>query len=103
MLYEQEVNILDEYNLGRDDFTKKVNLTGPKTSALINELNIQNDPECLRIIDIKSSMFKRYTTKALDMLREALDHDIDIDIDVVWNNSNAAPYEHRLYFFTDQG
>jgi hypothetical protein len=32
-LIKQEINILDKYNLGRDDLAKKLDLTGPKTKV----------------------------------------------------------------------
>lgn len=79
---KQEINIWDKYNMGRNDLAKKVGLTGPKTGALILELNLQDDPDCYKLLRRKSSQFKGYSKKALDRLRQALDDGIDIN--AVW-------------------
>ena len=83
-LIKQEINIWDKYNMGRDDLAKKLNLTGPKTSALILELQIQKDPECFKVLRRKSASFKGYSKKALDQLRQALAQGVDIE--AVWQN-----------------
>ena len=76
---KQEINIWDKYNMGRDDLARKLGLTGPKTSALILELQLQNDPECFKVLRRKASKFKGYSKKALDQLRKEIDGGIDID------------------------
>ena len=88
-LIKQEINIWDKYNMGRDDLAKKLKLTGPKTSALIIELQIQEDPECFKILKRKSTSFKGYSKKALDQLRQALINGIDVD--AVWQK-----HRHRF-------
>lgn len=79
---KQEINIWDKYNLGRDDLAKKLGISGPRTSALIMELGIQDDPECFKILRRKSSKFKGYSKIALDRLRDAIDGGIDVE--AVW-------------------
>ena len=81
-LIKQEVNIWDKFNMGRDDLAKKLKLSGPRTSALIVELKIQDDPECFKVLRRKSSKFKGYSKKALDLLRKAITDGLDVD--VVW-------------------
>ena len=88
-LIKQEINIWDKYNMGRDDLAKKLKLTGPKTSALILELQIQEDPDCFKILKRKSTSFKGYSKKALDLLRQALRDGIDVDS--VWQK-----HRHRF-------
>lgn len=78
-LIKQEVNIWDKYNLGRDDLAKKLGITGPKTSALIFELKIQDDQDCFKVLKRKSTIFKGYSKKALDKLQSAIDNGIDVD------------------------
>jgi len=80
---KQEVNIWDKFNLGRNDLAKKLGITGPKTSALILELGIQEGPNCFKILRRKSSTFKGYSKAALDKLQSAIKDGIDID--AVWN------------------
>lgn len=82
MLIKQEINIWDKYNMGRNDLAEKLGLTGPKTGALMLELKIPEDPECFKVLRRKSSKFKGYSKKALDLLRQSLDDGIDIDY--VW-------------------
>ena len=88
-LIKQEINIWDKYNLGRDDLAKKLGITGPKTSALILELRIQDDPESFKILRRKSTSIKGYSKKALDEIRQALERGIEIDD--VWQ-------KHRHHF-----
>jgi hypothetical protein len=88
-LIKQEVNIWDKYNLGRDDLAKKLGISGPRTSALITELGIQEDPECFNILTRKSSQFKGYSKTALDRLRAAIEGGIDVE--AVWQK-----HRHRF-------
>ena len=76
---KQEVNIWDKYNLGRDDLAKKLGITGPKTSALILELKIQDDPDCFKVLRRKLTTFKGYSKTALDRLQSAINDGIDLD------------------------
>ncbi len=81
-LIKQEINIWDKYNLGRDDLASKLGISGPRTSALILELRIQDDPECFKVLNRKSTTFKSYSKMALDKLQSALDNGINVD--AVW-------------------
>ncbi len=78
-LLKQGINIWDKFNLRRGDLASKLGLTGPKTSALIIELKIQDDPACFHELTRKSSTFKGYSKKALGTLREAMSNGIDIE------------------------
>lgn len=81
-LVKHEINIWDKFNLGRDDLATKLGISGPRTSALIVELKIQEDVDCYRILRRKSSSFKGYSKKALDILKGALDSGLDVD--AIW-------------------
>lgn len=78
-LVKQEVNIWDKYNLGRDDLAKKLGLSGPKTSALLLELGIQDDQDCFKVLRRKSSTFKGYSKAALDRLQSAINNGVDVE------------------------
>jgi len=79
---KQEVNVWDKYNLGRDDLAKKLGISGPRTSALILELKLQDEEGCYKVLRRKSTVFKCYSKIALDRLRSAIDGGLDVD--AVW-------------------
>ena len=68
--------------MGRDDLATKLALTGPRTSAIIEELEILKDPDCFKLLRRKKSQFKGYSKRALDRIRKALDEGLDVD--AVW-------------------
>lgn len=88
-LIKQEVNIWDKYNLGRDDLAKKLGISGPKTSALILELKMQDDQDCFKVLRRKSTVFKGYSKTALDHLQSAITGGVDIE--AIWE-------KHRIKF-----
>lgn len=77
----KRVNELDFYNLGRDQLADKVGLSGPKTSAVIWCLKLQEDVECFKQLTIGQSKFNRYSQKAIDRTKEAL---INTPADDMW-------------------
>jgi hypothetical protein len=85
---KQQIDPWDVYTLSRDDLAKKIGLTGPKTHALIYELNLQSDPDCYKELRKKSLVFRGYSKKTLDLLRKAKS---SLDIDEVWQRQR-----HRL-------
>jgi len=85
---KQEVNLWDVFTMSRDDLAEKLDLSGPRTHALIYELKLQSDSGCYRELKKKSLVFKGYSKKALDRLREAKD---SVDLVEVWNR-----HKHRL-------
>ena len=87
-LIKQEVNLWDTFNLSRDDLAAKLGLTAPRTHALIFELGIQTDPACYRELRKKSVLFKGYSKKALEKLRDAKEL---VDLDQVWKK-----HRHKL-------
>ena len=86
---KQEVNIWDKYNLGRDNLAERLGLSGPKTSALILELGIQEDPECFKILRRNKTTSKGYSKVALDRLRNAIGEGINVN--AVWEK-----HRHRF-------
>lgn len=77
----KRINELDFYNLGRDQLANKVGLTGPKTTAAVWYSKLQEDPECFKDIIIGKSRFGRYSQKAIDRLKKALQSE---DIEEIW-------------------
>jgi hypothetical protein len=68
----KRVDELGFYSLGRDDLAKKVNLSGPKTTAVIRFLKLQADSECYKQVTIGKARFDRYSQKAITAIQETL-------------------------------
>lgn len=79
---KQQIDPWDVFTMSRDDLAKKLLLSGPRTHALIYELSLQSDPECYKELRKKSQVFKGYSKKALDRLRQAK---TELNIDEVWS------------------
>ncbi len=69
----RRVTELGFYNLDRDQLAKKVDLTGPKTTAVIRYLDLKNRPDCCKEIIIGKSKFLRYSQNAIGTIKKALD------------------------------
>jgi hypothetical protein len=82
----RRVNELDFYNLGLNDLAKKVQLSAPKTLAVITALGLQQDPECFKLIKIGKTEAKRYSQKAVPLIQE---HVRNHDIDDTWRHHGA--------------
>jgi Domain of unknown function (DUF3644) len=80
-IVKQQIDPWDVYTMSRDDLAKKLGLTGPRTHALIYELNLQGDAECYKELRKKSQVYKGYSKKALDLLRLAKN---EMNIEEIW-------------------
>ena len=78
----KRVNELDYYSLGRDPLAEKVGLSGPRTTALIKHLKLQENSDYFKQITIGRVKFNRYSQKAITRLQDAL---ASVDMDEVWN------------------
>ena len=78
---EKRVDELGFYSLGLNQLAEKLGLSPPKALALIQHLKLQDDKDCFKAIRIGSATFKRYSTKCLEHLREAL---TVVDMNKVW-------------------
>jgi hypothetical protein len=74
------------YNLGRDQLAKKVNLSGPKTTAVIRFLKLKDDPDCFKQFTFGKSKHDRYSSKAIQMIQNALKKH---SIDEIWKSHGA--------------
>jgi hypothetical protein len=74
----KRVDELSFYSLGRDQLAAKVGVTGPKATAFIRFLNLQNDPECFKRFSVGKTKFDRYSPKAITVMQEAISkHGVD--------------------------
>jgi hypothetical protein len=79
----KRVDELGFYNLGRDQLANKVGLSGPRTTAIIRFLRLQDDPECFKEFTIGKSKHQRYSQKAIAKLTKAL---AEHSIEDIWRN-----------------
>lgn len=79
----KRVDELSFYSLGRDQLAAKVGLTGPKATAFIRFLDLQNDPECFKRFSVGKTKFDRYSPKAISVVQEAISKH---DVDQVWKS-----------------
>jgi hypothetical protein len=87
----KRVDELGFYSMGLTKLAEKLGLTPPRTLALVTHLRIQENAEYFKEIRIGSQRHKRYSAKALDLLKKTLP---TIDMDEVWRL--YAPMKKRL-------
>lgn len=73
VIIQREINIFDKFNMGLDDLAPKVGVSRWRVLAMIREYGIEADKDSFRIIPVGSGQYKRYSKKALDLLREKRD------------------------------
>ena len=75
----KEINLLDKFTLGLKQMADQCGLTINKARALVLEFNLQEDSDAFRTFRIGSQLHKRYSKKALDILRANRDQ-----ADAIW-------------------
>lgn len=83
----KRVDDLAFYNLGRDQLAENVGLSGPKTTAFIRFLKLQDDPECFKSVAIGKSKFDRYSPKAINILKEAIKK---LKVEEIWESHGIS-------------
>lgn len=73
VIIQREVNILDKFNMGLNDVAAKLELTTWRVQAMIREYALADDIESFREFKIGATRLKRYSKKALDLLRSKID------------------------------
>ncbi len=68
----KRVDELGFYSLGAKQLAEKVGLTIPKAVAVVDHLGLRDRSNCYKEIKIGKSVFKRYSQKAIDAIRNAL-------------------------------
>ncbi len=82
----KRVNEAGYYSMGLNKLAEKVNLTPPKTLALIKALGIQDDIECFKVLKLGKIEQKRYSPKALDLIKKKLP---ELDMEDIWKEYGA--------------
>jgi len=84
----REVNLLDRYSMGLRDLSHKLGITQPMAVAMVYHLHIKDDPDCFREFRIGRTSHNRYSPKALERLRQALQ---TVKLKKVWRE-----YRHHI-------
>lgn len=77
----RRVNELDFYSLAPQKLAKKVKLTPPKSRALVDFLELREDEDCFKEIQLGGTTHPRYSKNAIDRMKIAL---AEHDIDAIW-------------------
>lgn len=77
----KEIHTLDRYSMTVTDLSNKLGITLPKTSALIEYLDLQSSDEYFKKVSIRSTTYNMYTSKALEKLKEEKEN---VNMDDVW-------------------
>lgn len=86
----RRVNELGFYNLSHKQLAKKVELTSPRTTAMIEYMGLRNDDECYNLITIGKTSYHRYSQNAIHKIKEELQK---VDIDQIWREYRAERYD----------
>lgn len=77
----RKIDLLGYYSLGLNDVADKVGLSGPKTLAVVHELNLQASDEYFKEFDIGSQHWKRYSQTTVERIQAALP---SLNMEDVW-------------------
>ena len=88
----KRVNELAYYSLGLKDLAKKAGISQPKALAVIRKLDVQENDEYFKVIKIGKAEYKRYSPKALNLLKNELP---DLDLDQIWKEYNPKAWRER--------
>jgi hypothetical protein len=87
----RRVNELGFYSLGLMQLAQHLELSPPRTLAVVKELGLQSNDEYFKEIQIGKTRYKRYSHAALEILRQRLP---DLDIEEIWRK-NKPPSGRR--------
>lgn len=87
----KRVSELSFYSLGLKQISDKLEITAPKTLAMINHFSLQDSDEYFKVIRVGKTLFKRYSQKALDFLKKELPK---ADVNKIWEEYKRKPKNH---------
>lgn len=70
----KRVDELGYYSLGATQLSEKVGVTMPKVVAVVDHLGIRNDQECYKEFKIGRVLHKRYSPKAIERVKVAIEN-----------------------------
>lgn len=82
----KRVDELGFYHLGARQLAERVGLSTPKALAAVDYLGMRADLECYKEIKIGKSLFKRYSSKAVDAIKALLKKE---RVEDVWSRQRS--------------
>ena len=82
----RRVNELDFYNLGAKQLSENLGLSMPKALAVVDHIDLRTKDECYKEFRIGSQLYKRYSQKALERIREVLKKE---SLESIWEGRRA--------------
>ena len=88
----KRVDELGFYSLGAMQLSEKLGLTMPKVVAIVDHLGLRNDPDCYKEFKMGRVLFKRYSVKAIEKIKSALQQG---SADEIWEKRRRISREVR--------
>ena len=79
----KRVDELGYYCLSLRQTAEQVELTMPKTLAVIRHLGLESEPDCFKLVRIGKVEFKRYSQEVVPLIKKEL---LKVSIDEVWKD-----------------
>lgn len=86
----KKVNELSFYSLPHKKLAKKVGITSPRLTALVDHLDLKKDDDCYKLIKMGKSEYQRYSPKAASKIKEILP---SLDMDEIWDEYKSKRNE----------
>lgn len=83
----KRVNELDFYSLGAKQVAEKLGTSIPKVLALVDHCALRGKPDCYKEFKLGSQLHKRYSPKALDVARDALQQET---LESIWQRRRGG-------------
>ena len=82
----KRVDELGFYSLGAKQLAEKVGLSMPKAVAVVDDRGIRSNTECYKEFKIGKALFKRYSPKAVDAIKVALQEE---SAEIIWRKRHG--------------
>jgi hypothetical protein len=77
----RDLDLRKKFHMRPTELAERLSLKAPKTAALRDHLNIDQDPQCTYTFEFGKTKFRCYSDNAVRKMKDALD---EIDMDDVW-------------------
>lgn len=88
----KRVNELDFYSLGAKQLAEKIDLTLPKTVAVVEHFGIRDEPEYYKEFKISGVLHKRYSPRAIERIKAVLKTE---NVDDIWAKHRLKKSKHE--------